>query len=243
MDNSVYITLSRQIAAFRYMDAVANNIANANTTGFQAEKMVFDDFLVPDGNHNQMAFTQDIATYHDTKPGVIKETGNPLDVAISGPGYFALEMPGGKKAYTRAGNFQLDGTGTMVTSEGVPVLDEGGQRITFEREDKNITIGASGVISVNGEERSTIDMVEFPNRYDLQQLGNATFTSPKQAPVPATNSKMLQGVLEDSNVSAISEIVDMTKVSRSVANTAKFIEVMYDLQRKANNVYSKAPST
>ena len=243
MDNSVYITLSRQIAAFRHMDSVANNIANANTTGFQAEKMVFDDFLVDDGNRHKMAFTQDIATYHETKPGAIKETGNPLDVAISGPGYFVLEMPGGGRAYTRAGNFQLDGTGSLVTSSGVPVLDEGGQRIIFEQEDKNISINASGIISVNGQERNTIDMVEFPNRYDLKQLGNSMFTAGAQAPVQATASKMLQGVLEDSNVSAISEIVSMTKVNRSVANTAKFIEVMYDLQRKANNVYTKPPST
>jgi flagellar basal-body rod protein FlgF len=243
MDNSVYITLSRQIAAFRNMDAVANNIANANTTGFQAEKMIFDDFLVPDGNRNQMAFTQDIATYHDSKPGALKETGNPLDLVISGEGYFVLELPSGKRAYSRSGNLQLDGTGTLVTSEGVPVLDEGGQRIIFEQEDKNIVVNAAGVISVNGEERGTLDMVEFANRYDLQQLGNTMFTATNgQVPLPATNSRMVQGVLEDSNVSAISEIVDMTKITRSVANTAKFIEVMYDLQRKANSAYAKQSS-
>jgi flagellar basal-body rod protein FlgF len=239
LDNSIYIALSRQMAAFRYMDGVANNIANANTTGFQAEKMLFDDYIVADGNRHTMAFTQDISTYRDSRAGAMKETGNPLDLAISGDGYFVLELPNGKQAYTRAGNFQLDGGGTLVTSEGVPVLDDGGQRILFNPEDKNISIGESGVILVNGEERGSINMVEFANRQELQQIGNTMLVTENQEPLPVTNSRMLQGVLEDSNVSAIREIVDMTKISRSSDNTAKFIEVMYDLQRKANNVYTK----
>jgi flagellar basal-body rod protein FlgF len=235
VDNGIYISLSRQMAAFRHMDVVANNIANANTTGFQAEKMLFDDYITRD----DMAFTQDIATYHDTSQGRIKETGNPLDMAIAGDGYFVLELPNGKRAYTRGGNFQVDGNGVLATSEGVPVLDEGGQRIQFNQDDREIKVGENGVLTINGEDRGVIGMVEFANRQDLQQIGNTMFTTEKQVPLPAENSRMLHGVLEDSNVSAIGEIVNMTKVSRSVGNTAKYIEVMYDLQRKANNVYTK----
>jgi flagellar basal-body rod protein FlgF len=239
VDNGVYIALSRQMAAFRTMNTVANNIANANTTGYRAEKMVFDDYVVSDGNRHKMAFTQDIASYTETKAGALKETGNQFDVAIAGEGYFTLELPNGQRAYTRGGNFQLDGTGTLVTSEGVPVLDDGGQRIVFDAESRNVSIGENGIITVNNEEAGSIGMVEFANRQALTQLGNTMFTAGDQQPQPPENSRMLQGVLEDSNVSAITEIVDMTEVSRSVANTAKYIEVMYDLQRKASNVYTK----
>ncbi len=239
MDNSVYIVLSKQMAAFRHMDTVANNIANVNTSGFQAEKMLFNDYIVDDGNRNDMAFAQDIATYHDEKPGPMRVTGNPLDMAISGPGYFMLELPNGQQAYTRNGSFQLDGQGFIVTHDGVPVLDEGGQRIQMNPDDQNISVGENGLLMVNGEERAVVGMVEFANRQEMEQLGASMFTAMDQVPLPPVNSRMLHGVVEDSNVSAVHEIVSMTKLSRSVSSSAKFIEVMYDLQRRAHNVYAK----
>ncbi len=239
MDNSVYIMLSRQTAMFRKMDVVANNIANVNTTGFQAEKMMFTDYLVDDGNRNKMAFTQDLASYHEEAPGAFQVTGNALDMAISGEGYFTVEMPGGNRAYTRAGNFQIDGNGIMVTSDGLPVLDEAGQRIQLEPEDRDVTIGDNGLMMVNGQERAIIGMVEFDNVQQLEHVSGSMMVAKNQVPFPAVNSRMMQGVLEDSNVVAVQEIVEMTKTSRGVSNTAKFIEVMYDLQRKAHNVYTK----
>lgn len=239
MDNSVYIMLSRQTAMFRKMDVVANNIANVNTAGFQAEKMMFTDYLVDDGNRNNMAFTQDIASYHEEAQGAMQVTGNTLDLAISGEGYFTIEMPGGNRAYTRAGNFQIDGNGIMVTSDGLPVLDDGGQRIQIEPEDRDISIGENGLMIVNGQERAQIGMVEFENVQNLQHISGAMMVVEDQAPLAAVNSRMMQGVLEDSNVIAVQEIVEMTKTSRGVSNTAKFIEVIYDLQRKAHNVYTQ----
>lgn len=239
MDNSVYIMLSRQTAMFRKMDVVANNIANVNTTGYQSEQMLFTDYLVDDGNRNDMAFAQDIASYHNEKPGSLRVTGNPLDVAISGEGYFTLEMPQGNRAYTRAGNFQVDGNGVMVTQDGIPVLDADGQRIELAQDDRNITIGENGLMMVNGEERAVLGMVEFANRQALTRIHSSMFDAGNQVPLPAVESRMLHGVTEESNVVAVNEIVQMTKTSRSVASTAKFIEVMYDLQRKAHNVYTQ----
>lgn len=239
MDNSIYIVLSKQVAQFRQMDVVANNISNANTAGFQAEKMLFNDYLVDDGNREKMAFAQDIATYHDLRPGSLRVTGNPLDMAISGEGYFTIGLPDGRTAYSRAGNFQRDATGLIVTSDGLPVLDEGGQRIQLNPDDTDISVGENGLLLVNGEERAVIGMAEFANRQDLEQLGASLFAANDQLPLPPANSRMLHGVVEDSNVSAVQELVAMTKVSRSVGSTSKFIEVMYDLQRRANNVYAK----
>ncbi|MGB1540088.1 MAG: flagellar basal body protein, partial [Rickettsiales bacterium] len=84
MDNGIYIALSRQMALFRDMEMTANNIANADTAGYNAEKLMFDDFLVKGGEGPKMAFTNDISSYRDLQEGPMKITGNPLDVAISG---------------------------------------------------------------------------------------------------------------------------------------------------------------
>src|SRR4051812_9350277 len=107
MDNNIYIMLSRQMTLFRDMDVTANNIANTNTTGYSAEHILFSSYLTKDvnrGDRNSMAFAHDVSTYRDTESGPMKVTGNDLDMAIQGDGYFTVETPLGTR-YTRAGNF------------------------------------------------------------------------------------------------------------------------------------------
>ena len=239
MDNSIYIALSRQTAQFRKMDMTANNIANTDTVGFQSEHMVFTDYIVDNDRRGKVknAFTQDIASYRDPKNGPIKATGNALDVAINGDGYFVVETPQGNR-YTRAGNFQLDGNGVLITPAGYPVLNEGGQRIEFAVEDRDIEIGEAGNIKVNGEDRGNLGVVEFENPQFMTQVSDNLLKT-DQAPLPALNSRVAHGALENSNVVGVTEVVELVKLQRSVSSTAKFIEVMYDLQRKANNVYSQ----
>ncbi len=237
MDNSIYIALSRQTALFREINLVANNISNVDTTGYQAEKMLFTKYMVDDGNRNKMAFTQDIASYRDTAGGPLRVTGNALDVAISGSGFFQVETPQGRR-YTRAGNFQMDGNGTLITAEGHPVLDDGGQPVEFAPEDREIAVHENGAVVVDGEERAVLGVVEFENPQAMTQVGGALFAT-DQEPVESDESRVLHGVLEKSNVVGVSEIVRMVELQRSVASTAKFIEVMYDLQRKTNNTYAQ----
>ena len=239
MDNSIYITLSKQLGLFRDMDVTANNIANATTAGYTSEDMLFTDYLVGDGNKNKMAFSQDISTYRDTRQGALKATGNPLDIAISGKGYFTVETPLGVR-YTRAGNFQLDGGGVLVTMDGYPVLDADGQRIQFEEEDREITVGEAGNLTVDGEERGILGVVQFENEQLLERLSSTLFKSE----VPGAQAeegavRVMHGMLESSNVDPITQMTHMIKVSRSVASTAKFIETMYDLERKASNAYTR----
>ena len=238
MDNSVYIALSRQMTQFRDLDVTANNIANSNTVGFQAEKTMFTDFLVEDGNRRDMAFSQDIASYHNLEQGTMNVTGNALDVAIQGEGYFSLATPEGVR-YTRAGNFQIDPNGTLMSAEGFPVLDDGGQRIQFEERDVDILIGENGRITVNGQERGQIGVVEFNNRQELKRTYSTMFDANGQNPQIAVRSRVLQGTLENSNVKPVTELVRLTELSRSTGSTAKFIEVMYDLQRKASSTWAK----
>lgn len=240
MDNGIYIALSKQMALFRDMEMTANNIANADTTGYNAEKMMFDDFLVKGGDGPKMAFVNDVASYRDTREGTLKTTGNPLDVAISGPGYFKVQTPLGER-YTRSGNFQLDASGVLVTSDGYPVLDDGGQPITFEPEDTAITIGESGNISVNGAERGVLGIAEFKNPQMLERL-NATLYKADGQPDPATESRVLHGILEGSNVQSVLELTHMIQVSRNTASTAKMIETSYDLARKAANTWARQGS-
>lgn len=230
MDNSVYIALSRQLALFRDMEVTATNVANANTTGYQAAHVLFNSYLVDDGKQKNMAFANDIATYRDISQGSFQSTGNSLDMAISGPGYFMVETPLGER-YTRAGNFQIDGNGELVSTEGYPVLDSNRQRIAFTPEDGQVTVGEVGNISVNGEERATLAVVQFDNPQLLERVGDRLFTTDAE-PTPSPTSRVLQGTLEGSNVQGVMELTHVIDVSRGVASTAKFIETMYDLERK-----------
>lgn len=237
MDNGVYIALSRQLALFRDMEVTAGNIANANTTGYQSSHLMFSSFLVDDGVRGDMQFTNDVSTYRNTEKGGFQVTNNPLDIAIKGKGYFTVETPLGIR-YTRAGNLQLDGNNTLVSTEGYPVLDQNSQPIVFDENTTQITIGSAGNISANGAELTTIGVVEFENEQLLERVGDRLFSSDAD-PVISDTSTVLQGTLENSNVKGVSELTHMIDVSRSVANTSKLIEVMYDLQRKSATAWTR----
>lgn len=237
MDNSIYIMLSRQTTLFRKMESTANNIANANTTGYQAERNSFVDYLVDDGNKRKMAFTRDRASYLDTREGTLQVTEGKFDMAISGDGYFNVQ-DGQNRRYTRAGNFTLDSQGYIVNPTGAFLLDDGGQRIQLEPTVRDIVVGENGNIQADGEEIGRIGISEFANTQTLEHEAGALFRATSQ-PLAATKSRVLHGVLEKSNVEPVQELVAMTEVNRATGNTAKFIELVYDLQRKANNVYAQ----
>lgn len=240
MDNSIYVTLSRETALFRDMDITANNIANSNTTGYNAEHVLFSSYLTKDVNQgvsNPLSFAHDVSSYRDTSDGSMKATGNPLDVAIQGNAYFEVETPLGTR-YTKAGNFQLDATGVLVTPEGYPVLDTSGQRLQFPEDTVSVEIGTAGNIKVNGDDFGTLNIVEFDNEQMLERLNGGLYKSDAE-PHQSEDARVLQGTLENSNVQPVTELTHMIKVSRSVADTAKFIEVVYDLQRKTANTWAQ----
>lgn len=238
MDNSIYVALSRQLGLMRKMDVTANNIANANTVGYHAEKMTFTDYLVSDGNSNRIAFAQDINSYRVLQNGGMRATGGQFDVAIQGPGFFRVETAAGER-FTRAGNFKSMPDGTLTTNEGNPVLSADGGQILIPQEATSLTIGENGLIrSQTGDEVGVIDLVEFEDPQALVRTSSQLFRT-DQAPVAPAESVILHGTLETSNVSSVAELVETTKLSRSTSSTAKFIEVMYDLQRKTANAYAR----
>ncbi len=242
MDNGIYIALSRQLALFRDMAVTTNNIANANSTGFQAEKIIFAQFLKQDNNsgvRNNMAFADDAASYRRVHDGARRVTGNPLDVALEGNGYFMISTPLGIR-YTRAGAFTLDGEGKLITPEGYTVMDSSQQAIEIPPEAKEITIGAAGNIQVNGEDLGTIGVAIFENPQLLTQTGSGLYASEIDPAIGnEDNVKMTQGTLETANVQPVLELTHMIDVSRSVSSTAKYIETMYDLQRKTTNTWTQ----
>lgn len=237
MDNAIYIALSKQAAQFRQMAVISNNLANMNTTGFNRELMVFDDYLVPDAARRKSAFANDIATWRDTKQGSLVTTGNVLDMAIEGDSYFVVDTPQGER-YTKAGNFQINPDGILVTQEGYTVQGEGGAPIQFQEEDNNIEVIEEGFILADGEERGQLRLVQFPDSQLLERAGSNLYSSTVPAQV-AENTRVLQGVYEGSNVEPVSEITNMIMTSRRVGSTSEMIEGVYDMQRKLIGVLAK----
>src|SRR5437660_2980019 len=153
MENALLIGLSRQIALHRELEVVANNIANLDTTGYKADGSIFEEFLMPaasasgfQGGDRRLSYVQDGATWHNLNPGPIRQTGNPLDVAIDGDAYLVVQTPRGER-YTRNGAFQINAAGELVTSAGDKVLGDSGP-IVFNTTDRDIIINPDGTIRV-----------------------------------------------------------------------------------------------
>ncbi|MDE3038174.1 MAG: flagellar basal-body rod protein FlgF [Pseudomonadota bacterium] len=240
MDNSVYVTLSHQLALFRDMDVTANNVANANTGGYGAEHIMFDSYVTQDmssGVKNPMAFANDVGTYRDTRGGPLQATGNDLDVAIEGNGYFTVQTPLGPR-YTRSGHFRLDGSGTLVTAEGYPVLDTSGQHIEMPENTTSVQIGELGNIKVNGDDFGALGVVQFDHPQLLERAGGSLYKS-AVTPQPAQDFHVAQKMLESSNVQPVMELTHMVNVSHAVSDTVQLIGVVYDLERKTSDAWAQ----
>jgi flagellar basal-body rod protein FlgF len=237
METPIYIALSRQMVLRAQMDVVANNIANANTSGFKAEMMLMSEVDMPAEPGVELSYVQDFATARDFSPGTLRPTGNDLDVAIQGNGFFAVQTPQGVR-YTRLGRFQLDANGVLVTSHGYPVL-AGGSSVTLNPDDGPVNIAEDGSISTdlarNGQMMTVVgklDVVDFANRDALTPVDDTMFDAGAQAPTTATG-KLAQRMLEDSNVNPIVEMTNMIEVTRNYQSVQRFIDAEHERQRRA----------
>jgi flagellar basal-body rod protein FlgF len=236
IENAQLISLSRQMALQRHMDMVANNIANVNTTGFKAEQLLFEEFKMPvaahgdfSGDDRTLSYVQDWATVQDFSDGAMVQTGSPLDVAISGDGFFTVQTAGGER-WTRSGGFQLSNAGLLVDSSGNPVLGDGGP-IQFGPEDTDIQIAADGSVSSSQGAKGKLRIVEFPEVQALVREGNNLMSG--GTPIPATNSRVLQGFTEKSNVSGVAEMSEMIRVTRAYESIASLGQKQDDMRRDA----------
>jgi len=236
METSSYVALSKQMVLRRQMDVIANNIANMNTNGFKGEKMMFVEHLIRSKSSDnvlgeKLAYVRDVATVRDTSEGHLISTSNPLDVAISGEGYFAVETAAGER-YTRNGRFQLDQAGQLVTQNGEPVLSTTGAPFFFGPTDTEITISGDGSVSTENGPLGQLRVVTFEDDLGLDQDGtlllSADFDNP---PRDAENARVNQGMLESSNVQPIIELTHMIDVHRSYDAVRSFIEKEDDRQK------------
>jgi flagellar basal-body rod protein FlgF len=254
MENASLIGLSRQIALQRELDVVANNIANLDTTGFKTDGVVFQEHLMPVARANQfsaadrkLSFVQDRATWHDLSQGPVQQTGNPLDIAINGNAFLAVQTPRGER-YTRNGALQINATGELVTSEGYRVLGDGGP-ITLQNGDRDVSISADGTISVR-EGKNTTDslrgklrLVSFAEPQRLQKDGTSTFIPPDGVtPQPATNARIAQGAIEKSNVRSVVEMTRMIEVTRNYTQIAGILQQQSDMRRSAIEKLAEVPA-
>ncbi len=237
MENASLIALSRQMALRRQMDVIANNVANLGTAGFKAETMVFEEHLMPQAEwsmdrpaDSQVSFVQDVATVRDFSDGGLLPTGNELDVALQGPGWFVVSTPEGER-YTRNGSFALNAGGELVTSEGHRVMGDGGP-IVFGTEDVDIAIASDGTISSAAGDRGKLRIVTFNTEMALRPEGGSLFASDRN-PAPATDARVAQGMVEKSNVQPVLEISRMIEVSRAYQSLASTLERTDRLRRDA----------
>jgi flagellar basal-body rod protein FlgF len=207
MDNSLLVSLSQQLAAYRSMDVIANNLANAATPGFKREAAKFEEFIIQvrpaedQTGPQSLSFVKDAGVMRDLGQGELTTTGATLDFAINGKGFFTVQTPAGMR-YTRDGHFTLDQNGQLVTSNGYPVQGDGGA-ITITPDDGDINVGPDGTVSSvrNGTSNQIgkLQIVDFANERTMTKQG-ANLYATGQSPTATTDSTVAQRMLEGSKI-------------------------------------------
>ncbi len=222
MENATYVGLSMQMALETGFDVIANNIANVNTTAYQAQEVMFTEYLANAAGSGEISYVYDVAVMRDVTPGPSVATGNPLDVAIVGEGYFMIETANGIR-YTRNGSFRLDGDGQLVSAGGGAVLGEGDQPFFLTADETAITISRDGTVSTENGAIGRLRLVTFENEQEMVKVGDSLFTT-EEPPLEATEAEVIQGMIEQSNVQAVLELTRMIEVSRAYQRAQQIIE-------------------
>jgi len=249
MDNSLLVSLSQQLAAYRAMDVIANNLANVSTPGFKRDSAKFEEYVAhvrpaeDQKGPQTVSFVKDAGVLRDSSQGNIERTGATYDVALNGSGYFQVQTTAGMR-YTRDGHFSLDGNGNLVTSEGYQVQGDGGA-ITIAPTDGDINIAPDGTISSVvhgiGNQLGKLKVVDFANDAALTKEGGNLYST-GQTPNAAPKTTMRQGALEASNVAPVVEISKMIEVMRAYEATATLSKSQEDLMRQAIQTLGQTPN-
>jgi len=247
MDNNANIALSRLAAQQHAMDVVAGNLANMSTPGYRAERMVFADWLLREPatattarGDRVLAFAQTRATYRDRAEGAITQTGNPLDLALSGEGWFTVQTPNGTRL-TRSGRFTLQGDGSITDESGNPLLDVNAQPMRLSPADTALTVKADGTLSSQNGTLGQVAVVapNDPNRVTAE--GGRLFR-PDVPTTPVARPKIIQGALESSNVQAISEITRMIATERDFQFVTQYVQSESQRRQGAIDKLAAPPS-
>jgi len=245
MSGAIYMSAAGAMAYEKRMQVISNNLANINTSGFKKDKGHFQIIDSPDSikeDLDKMSISEEkqqppsylqFETKTDFSAGPLKHTGNPLDLALEGGGFFCIKTEQGTQ-YTRNGNFSLDQDGMLVTMDGLPVLGEGGP---INIEGDVFTVGVKGNISVDGNLVDTIKIVGFEKPDALKKTGNSLFAlaDKNEAESKMENTGVSQGFIELSNVNAIRMMTEMIEVLRGYESYQKAIKTADEANAKAIN--------
>jgi flagellar basal-body rod protein FlgF len=254
MENALLIGLSRQMVLERQMDVVANNVANVNTNGFKADQSLFQEFLKTGahedrfvGKDRAVSYVLDAGTYRDFSQGPLQSTGNPLDVAVDGSGFLAVQTAAGER-YTRDGGLQINSQGQLVTPAGDPVLGTGGP-IVFQPTDHDFNVSPDGTITVldgtarTDSIRGKLRLVSFADAQQLLKEGSNLYSAGNAgAAQPDTKSLVKQGFVEKSNVNSVAEMSTLIEVNRAYSQIATLLQQQSDLHKSAIQQLADVPA-
>lgn len=233
MENALLVGLSAQMALRRNMEIISNNLANASTSGFKREAPLFEELMVPldaeDSPMKEISFVRDWGVLRDMTSGPLLQTGAPLDVAVEGEGFLIVRTAEGER-YTRDGHFKLDAQGRVVTSDGDPVMSDGGE-ITIPPGENDIKIANDGTVSTAQGQAGKFRVVAFPPGA-MKKEGKNLYSA-DAAPLLAENTRVLQGMIERSNVEPVVEMTNMIEVLRAYQHSTETLNATDDMIRRA----------
>jgi flagellar basal-body rod protein FlgG len=261
MIRALYSAASGMSAQQLNIDNIANNLANANTTGYKSRRAQFEDLLYQSmiapgslsGQNNVVPVglqlglgTRAASNEVSFQQGSFLHTSNPLDLVIQGLGFFQIKQPSGDLAYTRNGSFQLDNTGAIVTSDGYPVQPQ----ITIPAAAQSINIAADGTVTyvlpgqTQAQNAGQITIATFQNPAGLSSLGSTLFTPTDASGAPIVGAPgaadgegtILQGYIEQSNVSVVDEFINMITSQRAYEANSKVVKAADEMYQQANNL-------
>jgi flagellar basal-body rod protein FlgG len=259
MFRSLNVAASGMVAQETKLDTIANNLANANTSGYKRQDAEFEDLLyqnvrsatpnaaggsAPSGTQVGSG-VRVVTTSRAFSQGTLQQTGNQLDLAIEGAGFVSVSRPSGDVAYTRAGNLKIDAQGRLCTNDGLPVEPP----VTIPTDATSITIASDGTVSALSAGQRTptqlgqIQLVMFPNPNGLTALGHNLYSASAASGEPLTGAPgtdgrgtILQGAVEGSNVEMVSEMVSLIRTQRAYEINSKIISAADEMLRNATQV-------
>lgn len=237
MEDQSYITLTRQTGLLREMQVVANNIANAATTGYRQEGVVFSEYVRSVDNAASVSMGQGNVGTTSIEQGALRETGGRFDFAIEGDGFFLIETPDGVRL-TRSGAFSPSANGDLVNMDGYPVLDAGGAPVFVPGDAVDISVGPDGTLSADGALLGQIGLVRPLDSKDLVRQGGVLFNA-ESGFEPSDSARMLQGFLEGSNVETITQLARMIEIQRAYEMGQSFLETEDERVRRTMDAMIK----
>lgn len=222
METASYVALARQSSLMKEMRVIANNIANANTTGFRQEGVIFAEYVTQGDGVDNVSMAQGTVRNTSLLQGTLEQTGGTFDVAIEGDGYFLVQAPEGQRL-TRAGAFAPSAEGTLVTHDGYPVLDAGGAPVFIPPGASDLAIARDGTISTEGRPIGQIGVVQPLDPIQMVREGGVMFRADEGFD-PVENPRVMQGFVEASNVDPVLQIARMIEVQRAYELGQSFSE-------------------